>query len=262
MVEKERHCRSRRPRVEARRRPLHAEDADELAAAVPHGRRDRGRDPPRARPAPPRSPAGVPGRAPSASRSAVGDRPGGEGGQQRRPGGCTRPKASSTLPDRRRVPDARPSELGHALHGGGTVHEVDGDGVVLARRRERRGLSGLAHERLAGAAGRAGAGRGARARRCRARRGAARGGSGRWRARARRTARGERREQAGDGARVDAGAAGDLVRAELAAVGERVEHGERPLDGGDVADGWLSGAGRGTLLLSVFETPLPGRQFT
>ena len=36
---------------------------------------------------------------------------------------------------------------------------------------------------------------------------------------------------------------------------------ERPLDRGDVTDGWLAGAGRGTLLQSVFETPLPGRQF-
>ena len=64
--------------------------------------------------------------------------------------------------------------------------------------------------------------------------------------------RGERREQARDRARVDAGAAGDLVRAELVAVGERVEHRERALDGGDVADGWLTGAGRGTLLLVRF----------
>ena len=33
---------------------------------------------------------------------------------------------------------------------------------------------------------------------------------------------------------------------------ERVEHGERALDGGDVADGWLSGSGHGTLLVVRF----------
>jgi hypothetical protein len=72
--------------------------------------------------------------------------------------------------------------------------------------------------------------------------------------------RGEGREQARDGARVDAGAAGDLVRAELVLVGECIEDPKRTLDGGDVADGWLTGAGRGTLLLSYFDMPLPGRQ--
>jgi len=72
--------------------------------------------------------------------------------------------------------------------------------------------------------------------------------------------RGECREQTRDGARVDAGTAGDLVRAELVAVGQRIEHRERALDGGDVPDGWLTGAGRDTLLLSNFDTPLPGRQ--
>src|SRR3954469_23727218 len=72
---------------------------------------------------------------------------------------------------------------------------------------------------------------------------------------------GERREQPRDRARVDARAAGDLVRPERAAVVERVEHCEGALDGGDVANGWLTGAGRGTLHLSVFDTPLPGRQF-
>ena len=44
------------------------------------------------------------------------------------------------------------------------------------------------------------------------------------------------------------------------AVGERVEHRERALDGRDVADGRLTGASRGTLLPSDFDMPLPGRQ--
>ncbi len=45
-------------------------------------------------------------------------------------------------------------------------------------------------------------------------------------------------------------------------VGERVEHRERALDGGDVADGWLTGASHDTLLSHYFDMPLPGRQFT
>jgi len=55
-------------------------------------------------------------------------------------------------------------------------------------------------------------------------------------------------EQAGDGARVDPRAAGNLVRAQLAPVPERVEDDERTLDRRDVPNGWLAGAGRGTLL--------------
>src|SRR5207248_10098251 len=52
---------------------------------------------------------------------------------------------------------------------------------------------------------------------------------------------GQRREQARDGARVDPGTARDLVRTELwRAVRERVEDGERALDGGDVANGRVS----------------------
>ena len=61
---------------------------------------------------------------------------------------------------------------------------------------------------------------------------------------------GERREQPRHRARVDARAPRELVRAELAAVGERVEHRERALDGGDATDGWLSGAGHGTMVAS------------
>ena len=44
------------------------------------------------------------------------------------------------------------------------------------------------------------------------------------------------------------------------AVGEGVEHRERPLDGGDVADGWLTGASHDILLRVDFDMPLPGRQ--
>jgi hypothetical protein len=69
------------------------------------------------------------------------------------------------------------------------------------------------------------------------------------------------REQARDRARVDPGPACDLVRPELSlAVGERVEDGEGTLDCGDVPNGWLPGPARATLR-SVFETPLPRRQF-
>ena len=46
---------------------------------------------------------------------------------------------------------------------------------------------------------------------------------------------------------------GELVRPELAAsLGERVEHGERPLDGGDAAYGWLSGSGHGAIVETRF----------
>ena len=164
------------------------------------------------------------------------------------------------LPDRGRVADAGPADLRHALDAGGAVGEVDGHRVVLARHREGRGLAGQPDELLQ-----------VRPREP-AQVEAPEDGVAELEQPQREPVaarlghvldvprRGERREQARDGARVDAGAAGDLVRAELVAVGERVEHPEGALDRGDVPDGWLTGAGRGTLLLSDFDTPLPGRQ--
>ena len=77
----------------------------------------------------------------------IGDRAGREGGQSRCPG-VDMPEGEQHLAHRSRMPDARTPDLGHALHGGGTVHEVDRDGIVLARRGERRRLSRLTHERL------------------------------------------------------------------------------------------------------------------
>src|SRR5207253_8578562 len=53
----------------------------------------------------------------------------------------------------------------------------------------------------------------------------------------------ERREQARGAARVDAGAAGYLVGAELGVrLGQRVEHAERALHRAHEPDRWLSGA--------------------
>src|SRR6478609_5354719 len=66
--------------------------------------------------------------------------------------------------------------------------------------------------------------------------------------------RSEGRQQARDRARVDPGAARDLVRAELLPVAERVDHREGAFHGSNVADSWLTGAGRGTLHLLVFDT--------
>jgi hypothetical protein len=67
-------------------------------------------------------------------------------------------------------------------------------------------------------------------------------------------------EEPRDRARVDTGAARDLVRPQLARIGERVQHAKRALDCGNMTDSWLTGSGRGTLLTSDFDTPLPGRQ--
>jgi hypothetical protein len=71
---------------------------------------------------------------------------------------------------------------------------------------------------------------------------------------------GERCEQPGHGARVDPGPSRDLVRSELDPPARRagsgsvrivdregIEHRDGALDRGDVTDGWLSGAGHGTL---------------
>ena len=44
--------------------------------------------------------------------------------------------------------DARPAELGDALHDRGAVNEVDREGVVLTRGGQRRRLARLADERL------------------------------------------------------------------------------------------------------------------
>jgi hypothetical protein len=52
------------------------------------------------------------------------------------------------------------------------------------------------------------------------------------------------RQDPGDRAHVDAGAPGDLVGSELRpGVGELGEDRDRPLDGGDLAGGWLTGSG-------------------
>jgi hypothetical protein len=62
------------------------------------------------------------------------------------------------------------------------------------------------------------------------------------------TRRGQGREQARDGAGMEARAARQLVRAELgAAVGERVEQRDGPLDRGHPARGWLSRAGHASV---------------
>ncbi len=152
------------------------------------------------------------------------------------------------LADCGRMADARPAELGDALDDGGAVREVDGDRVVLARGREGCGLTGLPHERLQVGPGER-AEVEAREHRVaeldQAKRQAIPAG---LRDVLDESRRGERREQARHGACVDARAPRDLVRAELATVGERIEHGERPLDGGDVTDGWLTGACHAILL--------------
>jgi hypothetical protein len=54
----------------------------------------------------------------------------------------------------------------------------------------------------------------------------------------------QRGQDAGDRAHVDAGAPGDLVRAQLGAgVRELAEDGHRPLHRGDLAGSWLAGSG-------------------
>jgi hypothetical protein len=58
------------------------------------------------------------------------------------------PEGEHHLPCRRRVTDARAPELGDALDDRRAVGEVDGDGIVLARGRQRRRLARLPDERL------------------------------------------------------------------------------------------------------------------
>ncbi len=213
-----------RCRVEPRSRPLDADDPRELARGCPAPAQRSRRDPPRAPPGRRRSPR------PNAlelldERSRVVIvrdvyAVSGSGGQ------LHVAEREHHLARRRRVADARPAELRDALHDGRAVREVDRDRVVLARGRQRRRLAGLAHERLQvrprelaqveplehGVAELDEPQREAVAAVLRHVLDEAR--------------RGERREEARDGARVDAGAARDLVRPELTAVGERVEHGE------------------------------------
>ena len=151
------------------------------------------------------------------------------------------------LADRGRVADARAAELGDALDDGRAVREVHGDGVVLPRSGQRCGLARLAHKGLQ-VRPRERAEVEAPEHRVaeldEPQRQAVAAGLGHVLHEA---GRRERGEQARHRARVDPRAAGDLVRAELISVGERVEHGEGPLDRGDVADSWLTGAGRDTL---------------
>ena len=70
--------------------------------------------------------------------------------------------------------------------------------------------------------------------------------------------RGQRREETRHRARVDTGSPRDLVGAELSAVCKRIDHEERPLDGGDVTDGWLAGTGRDTLHSDYLTHHCPG----
>ena len=72
----------------------------------------------------------------------------------------------------------------------------------------------------------------------------------------------ERREQARDGAGVDPGAARDLVGAELLPVRERVDYRQGAPDGSDMADGWFTGTGRGTLPLLILTRRCPGGNYT
>ena len=164
------------------------------------------------------------------------------------------------LADGRCMTDTRPAELRNALHDRGAVREVDGDRVVLARGGERRRLPRLAHERL-----QVRMGEGPQVE-------TAQDGVTELDQPQRQPipaglrhvldepSRGERGQQTGHRARVDARAPRDLVRSELPSVGEGVEHRERALDGSDVADGWLTGASHDTLLSHNFDMPLPGRQ--
>ena len=137
--------------------------------------------------------------------------------------------------------DARPADLGDALHRRRAAREVDRHRLVLARHRERRRLPDLAdelsQERLRELADVESVDDGvaeldepdpepiAAARRL-----------------VDVAVRGEGREEPRHRARVDADAPGELVGADLTAGGERVHDGERAGDGGN-ASGCLSGSG-------------------
>ena len=158
--------------------------------------------------------------------------------------------------------DARAPDARDALDERGALHEVDGDGLVLARGGERRRLAGRLGERdqvgprdlaqvearehgvaeleqpepepVAAAVGdvldEAGLRRASRAvaRRC--------------------------------SALIPVRRAISFVPSSGASVGERVEDGDRALDGGDVADGWLTGSRHGRVRSVNFDTALPRRQ--
>ncbi len=245
-----------RPRVEARRRALDADDPDEVAAAVAHGRGDRGKVLlallPRLGVTTPANPLELLDELSPRRDRARRER------RERIGRELDVAEREHHLAGRGRMADARAAELGDALDDGGAVGEVDGDRVVLARGRQRRRLARLPDERLEVRPGELAEveppehgvpeldepQRQAIAARLRHVLDEA--------------GRGERREQPRDRAGVDRRATCDLVRAELAAVGESVEHRERALDGGDVADSWLTGAGRDTLLYSFLTCHCPG----
>ena len=162
--------------------------------------------------------------------------------------------------DCRRMADARAAELGNALDDEGAVREVDSDRVVLPGGRQGCRLTGLPNERLQmrpGERTEVEAPEHRVAELDQPQRQAIPAG---LRDMLDESRRGERRQQARDGAGVDPGAARNLVRPELAPLGEGIEYGERPFDCGDVADGWLTGACHDMLLFFYFDTPLPGRQ--
>ncbi len=148
--------------------------------------------------------------------------------------------------------DARPPELRDALHDRRAVREVDRDRVVLSGRREGRRLAGLADECLQvwpGERPQVETPEDDIAELDQPQRQAV---AAALRHVLDESSRGEGREEPRDRACVDSGAPRDLVRAELTAVRQRVEHRECTLDGGDVTDGWLTGASHATLLITLF----------
>ena len=149
------------------------------------------------------------------------------------------------LPGGRRVTDARSAELGDATHRLRALNEVDGDRVALAGDRERRRLARHVDERLQMRTRKIAEVEPPERRVAELDKPEPQPVATRIGDALDESAGNERRELPGRGARVQTGAPRDLVRPELA-VGQRLEHGNGPLDGCDVTYGWLSGARHAT----------------
>ena len=149
------------------------------------------------------------------------------------------------LPRRRRVPHARTPEPRDALQVAVGGHEVDGDGISVARDGECCRLTDLGHELLEVRAGDV-----AEVEPSQHRVGEPEHAHAEPVAAGRRYVLdepqpGERPELTGDGAGADPRAAGQIGRAHLASVGQGVEDGDGANRGLDVAGGRLTGTGHG-----------------
>ena len=191
----------------------------------------------------------------------VGDRPRGEALEPARRA-ARLAEREQDLAGRGRVRDAGPPDRATLWTERRALDEVDGDGVVLAGDESVAvsPVSATSRSRW-GAPPRAGRGRASTAfpswSEPEARAGSGRSPSTARRAAAPRASRGAARRVL---ALIPVRRASSFVPSSPRASASASSTRERALDGGDLADGWLSCAGHGTFSLTDFDTLLPRRQ--